>query len=167
MRRDELLLKLAIARRIFDDKVGMLPPDSLDEEVPGYGHSVIQLVSHVSAYDHLIIERLASAGHGAMTALDPDRGDRERFEEESWRFGGSVRSDKVLSRAEADFRTMAQQIGEMAEEELNARVGAAAALDTGWLRGRPPWQAILADTAAHYSEHYAMLDAAARAREVA
>lgn len=159
MTRDKLLLQMSVARKVFDDKVASLPPDALHECVDGFDHSVVQLVAHVSAYDHAIVERLASAGHGAMTSLAADR-DSDRFAEESWTRWDSWRPHKALERAQTDFETMKRHVGGLDESELLGQAGVAGAFDPRWLRGRLPWQAILRDTAAHYTEHFEMLDAA-------
>ena len=65
MTRDELLVQLAVARQVFDDKVALVPPERLREEVPGFGRSVAQLLAHVASYDRMVVQRLESASYGA------------------------------------------------------------------------------------------------------
>jgi flavin reductase (DIM6/NTAB) family NADH-FMN oxidoreductase RutF len=157
--RDELLLELAVARQVIDDKVALLPREALREDVPGFDHSVLQLLSHLAAYDRLVVNRLESAGHGAMTQLAADQ-DPDAYEAGSWNDMDSWRVEQVLRRSRANFETVVSRLREVADDELAGRIGAGGALDTRWLRGRAPWRAIYDDTAGHYREHEQLLDAA-------
>lgn len=159
MKRDELLVELAVARQVFDDKVALLPPESLHEKVPGFDYSVAQLLAHVAAYDRLVVNRLESAGHGAMTQLHADS-DPDHHEARSWHEMDGWKPNQVLRRAKGNFDSVASRLREVTDDELAGRIGAGGALDTAWLRGRMPWKAIYDDTAGHYREHEAMLDAA-------
>lgn len=159
MTRDELLVELALARRVFDDKVAAVPADAVRDEVPGFGHSIAQLVAHIAQYDRLVVDRLESAGHGAMTELPADR-DPQGYERTTWTFADGWPFDQVMRRAHANFETLVSRMREVEDDELSGRIGAGGVLDRTWLRGRPPWRAILDDTASHYLEHEPMLDAA-------
>jgi len=160
--RDQMLVELAVSRATFDNKVASLPRDSLREELPGYGRSVAQLVAHVSAFDRLVVQRLASADRAAMTSLAIDHGDYERHEQATWTFADTWRTDRVLERAKADFESLTLNVRNLSDDELNGRIGSGGVLDPAWLRGRAPWQAIAADTFEHYREHLDMLDEAWR-----
>lgn len=159
MTRDELLVQLAVARRVFDDKLALIPVATLEDDLPGFGHSIAQLVAHVAEYDQLVADRLESAGHGAMTELPADR-DPEGYEATTWSYANKWPVKQVLDRASANFDTVVSRLREVTDDELNGRVGAGGVLDRGWLAGRPPWRAIYDDTAGHYREHEPMLDAA-------
>lgn len=159
MTRDELLVELAVARQVFDDKLALLPRDSLRDQVPGFGKSVAQLVAHVAEHDHLVVNRLESAGHGAMTQHPADH-DRERYEASTWTYADTWPINQVMRRAEASYQSVVKRLREVADDELSGRIGAGGVLDRAWLQGRLPWQAIYDDTAGHYRSHEAMLDAA-------
>lgn len=159
MTRDQLLIQLAVMRKVFDDKVTLVPYHELRREVPGFGHSVAQLVAHVAAYDRLVADRLESAGHGAMTELPADR-DPEDYEATTWTFADDWPIEQVFRRATANFETVVSRLREVTDAELDGLIGAGGVLDRRWLAGRPPWKAIFDDTAGHYREHQSMLDAA-------
>lgn len=160
MTRDQMLIELAVARATFDNKVGTLPRASLVREVPGYGRSIAQLVAHVSAYDSMVVQRLASAERAGMTNLGFDHGNREHHEQSTWVFADRWDFDRLLERAKGEFGSLSDLVRNLSDEELNGRIGAGGALDPAWLRGRAPWQAIAADTFEHYREHLDMLDVA-------
>lgn len=159
MTRDELLVHLAVARQVFDDKLALVPNGSLKQPVPGFEHSIAQLVGHVAAYDRLVVNRLESAGHGAMTQLPADH-DPERYEASTWTYADKWPAEQLLRRAAANFQSVVSRLREVADAELVGRIGAGGVLDKAWLQGRPPWMAIYDDTAGHYREHELMLDEA-------
>lgn len=161
MTRDEVLARLATERAVFDAKVAAVPKDALDQPIPGSTHSVKDVVAHVTAYEELIVERLVSARHGAMTAFDRDRVGWEAFNERIWREVAGRRPKAVLAHSEEVFAALQREVGALSDAELNAPVGATASLDPGWLERRPPWQLIAMDAFEHYPMHYPGLDAAA------
>ncbi len=160
MTQDDLLFRLVASRAVFDAKVGFVPAEAFDSPAPGSKHSTRDIVSHVAAYERLIAERLIAARHGSETALEADM-DREDFDETTWREAAGQDRDMVLSSATSAFATLLHEVGSLSEEELNAPRGTTASLDRAWLRGRPPWEAILADSEEHYRAHHGALDAAA------
>lgn len=163
MTRDEMLLELKLSRKVFDDKAAEIPVGRLSEPIPGFAHSVAEILYHVSAYERLIVERLVAARHGASTALQRDREGWEAFNAGTWGEASGADPGKVLSRSKEAFDAIVHEIGMLSDDELNAAVGSTASLDQAWLQGREPWRAIAEDSFAHYPQHFAALDAAVSA----
>jgi hypothetical protein len=163
MTRDEVLARLVAERSLFDAKVAAVPPGSLDKPMPGSTHSAKDVVSHVTAYEELIVERLVAARHGAKTSFERDRAGWETYNERTWSEASSSRARAVLRHSEEVFANLLRQVGSLSDEELNAPMGATASLDPAWLESRPPWQLIAIDAFEHYRMHFEALDAAAAA----
>ena len=160
MTRDEMVLELAVARKAFDDKVAALPAARLTSPIPGSTHTVAEIVSHVTAYDRLIVERLIAARHGAGTSFVRDSEGWEAFNVQTWADAAGADPQRVLANARESFEALQHEVGRLSDEELNAAIGATASLDHRWLQNRPPWKAIAIDSSDHYGQHYAALDAA-------
>lgn len=160
MGRDEVLARLKVARAVFDEKLAAVPVEGLALPAPGQAHSIKDIVAHVTAYDDLIVQRLVSARHGSTTAFDRDRVGWEAFNERIWREVADLPAEAVLDRARSAFAALLHEVGQLSDEELDARVGSTAALDPAWLEGRAPWELIAIDAYDHYPLHYAALDAA-------
>jgi hypothetical protein len=163
MTRDEVLARLKTERAVFDAKVAAVPVSALEAAMPGSTHSVTEVVAHVTAYEELIVERLVSARHGAMTAFDRDHAGWEAFNERIWREAAGRRPEAVITHSAEVFAALIREIETLSDEELSAPVGKTAALDPGWLEGSPPWKMIEIDGFGHYPMHYPGLEAAAGA----
>lgn len=160
MRRDEVLEKLTSARAVFDEKLGKVPRAALTLPIPGSAHSVKDVVVHVSAYDDLVVLRLMASRGGVTTAFDRDRVGWEAFNDRIWGEAAVIEVDDALARAREVFAVLVEEVAQLTDDELEASVGATAALDPAWLRGQTPWELIGIDCFDHYPMHYAALDAA-------
>jgi hypothetical protein len=103
MTRDEVLARLTAERAIFDARVAAVPHDALETPVPGSTHSVKEIVSHVTAYEQLIVERLVAARHGAVTAFERDRTGWEVFNDSTWREAVGKKPKAVLAHSAEVF----------------------------------------------------------------
>lgn len=162
MTRDEVLEQLTKRRAEFDALVEAVPPDAIDRPIPGGSHSPKQIVAHVSAYEHLIVERLRAAEIGQSTNFDRDQHGFEAFNEQVWTASASADPSVVLAQSARDFLVMLEEIALLPDAEFGALSKVAEAIDPGWLQGRPLWEAIGEDTFEHYPMHFAQLEAAAR-----
>lgn len=161
MGRDEVMTRLSAARSAFDERVAAVPAGVFEAPLPGSPHSPKDVVAHITAYEELIVERLVAARHGATTAFDRDREGWEAFNERVWREAEAIRADRVLRRSREVFAALLRQVEALTDEELEAPVGATAALDPAWLEGKAPWELIAIDAYDHYPMHFAGLEAAA------
>jgi hypothetical protein len=161
MTRDEVLTRLKVRRAEFDARVQAIPSGSLDEPIPGLSHSPKQIIAHVSAYEHLVVERIRAARLGETTEFDRDRVGWEAFNERIWAESAPLSIDVVLSRSAREFLALLEEIGVMANIELTDQRGVAAGVDPEWLQGRSLAEVIGVDCFDHYPAHFAQLEAAA------
>jgi len=161
MTRDEVMEALRVARAEFDARLARVPADRMTAPTPGSVHSVRDIVVHVSAYDDLIVQRLVAARHGARTSFDRDNAGWQAFNDRIWAEAAGIEPADAVSRAADVFSSLLLEVGQLTDEELNAPVGATAALDPAWLEGRAPWELIEIDAFDHYPMHYNALEGAA------
>lgn len=161
MTRDEVLTLLKEQRAAFDARVAAIPTDRFDTPVPGGHHSPKQIVAHVSAYEHLVVERIRSARLGERTAFDRDRVGWEAFNERVWEESAPVDADVVLATSARNFLSLLEEVGSLSDAELTGMRGAAASIDPAWLRDRSLAELIGIDCFEHYPMHFAQLEAAA------
>ncbi len=160
MTRDELLGKLRTARAELDRLVAAIPADRLERPAPGTTHSPKDIVYHVAAYDDLMVRRLRCARDGETTAFDRDRDSWEAFNERIWADAAEKDAPAVLAWASKTFLDLVEEVGRLAEDELNGDAGLVKHIDPGWLQGRPLAEVIGVDGFDHYPMHYAVLKAA-------
>ena len=162
MNRDEVLEKLRSSRALFDKKVAAVPTDRLDAAIPGHVHTVGEIVSHVAAYDDLIVQRLRAAHDGRTTEFDRDRVGWEEFNERVWAEAEEKSGSEAVAHARTVFEELLHEVEQLNDAELNQPVGVVEHLDPSWLEGRALWELIGIDAFDHYAMHYAQLDEAAR-----
>lgn len=159
--RDQVLARFKEERAHFDAKVAAVPAEKLAVLVPGYAHSVSDVVVHVGAYEALIVERLRAARLGRKTEFDRDREGWEAFNERVWARARALEPGEALAQASAVFGELLEELAKLTDEELNGPVGVSAALDPAWLEGRTLAELLAIDGYDHYPMHYPLLDAAA------
>ena len=161
MTRTEILERLRDSRSEFDAAVRAIPEERLDQPVVGGTHSPKDIVNHVTAYESLIVQRLAASRDGKTTEFDRDRVGWEEFNERVWGESATLPVEEVLQRSWAVFGELLEEIERLADEELERPTCGTANLDPSWLQGRAPWEMIAIDSFEHYPGHFEALRAAA------
>lgn len=161
MTREEVLERLRTQRAEFDARVSAIPEHALEVPAPGCEHSPKQIVAHVSAYEHLIVERLRAARLSEETHFDRDHAGWEEFNRRIWVEARDLDADVVLARSARDFLTLLEEVSALSNDELSQLSGVSAAVDPAWLQGRSLAELIGVDGFEHYGMHFAQLEAAA------
>ena len=161
MTRKEVLERLRTQRAEFDARVSAIPDSALEVPVPGCVHSPKQIIAHVSAYEHLIVERLRAARLAEETHFDRDHVGWQAFNERVWAEAMLLDIEIVLVRSARDFLTLLEEVSALTDAELSQLRGVAAAVDPEWLHGRSLAELIGIDGFEHYRMHFAQLEAAA------
>jgi len=161
MTRDQVLARFADERAVFDAKVRAIPAEKLTARVPGFAHSVSEVVVHVGAYEALIVERLRAARRAEATEFDRDREGWEAFNERVWAKAHAVAPADALAEAGEVFGELLDEVAALTDDELAGAVGVSAVLDPAWLDGRTLAELLAIDGYDHYPMHYPLLDAAA------
>lgn len=165
MNRDEVLERLHFVRARFDQRVRAIPLERFDIAPPGRVHTPKEILSHVTAYEALIIDRLRAARLGETTAHLRDRVGWEEFNEQTWSEAAALSATETLAHADEVFRELIHEIMLLSDIELVEKTGITEHIDPSWLQGRALWEVIGIDGFEHYPMHFeAFEEAAAAAR---
>jgi hypothetical protein len=160
MTRDDVLRSLWSARTEFDKLVSEIPVECLAQPIPGHARPAKDVIWHVAAYDGLIVQRLREARAGRMTEFDRDRVGWEQFNARVWAEAADIDVPTVCHHAEETFLDLLEEVGQLADDEVDGAGGIVEFIDPAWLQGRTLAEVIAVDGFEHYPMHHAELRAA-------
>lgn len=161
MTRDEILDRLRGERALFDAKVALVRPEAFDIPPAGFEHSPREVIAHVTAYEALIVDRIAAARRGETTAFSRDRAGWEAFNAETWSAVRSIPAAEVMHQAGEVFSALMETVEGLTDADLVGETDLTRHLDPEWLLNRSLAEMIEIDGFGHYPDHHGVLDEAA------